>query len=169
MSILQFAKHFQLIFDNSNVSKLKTNKTKNFFCKFVRILKFFFPYPSERSHFGMPLSENGELFSCNYFRIIQSYFLILLKEAILESKVASTNRNSSALLLHPSKIFLQRYVVIHFFINFFGTNFRHQNIKQCYWNNRLFCLPAVKKKNIAYIVICVWTLKILFSNKRILT
>ena len=49
--------------------------------------------------------KNGELIFCKLFRIIQFFFLILLREATLESKVAPTKRNSSALhcytLLRP--------------------------------------------------------------------
>ena len=56
-------------------------------------------------------------------RIIKFFFLILLREATLQSEVASTNRNSSASLLHTSKTSSN----VEFFTNFFGTNFRHQN------------------------------------------
>ena len=76
MSILQFMEHFQLIFDNLNVNNDKQITQKS--C---------------------------ELFFCKLFRIIKYFFLILLREATMESKVVSTNRNSSASLLHTSKTF----------------------------------------------------------------
>ena len=37
---------------------------------------------------------------CKLFTIIKFFFLILLREATLESKLAPTNRNSSVFLLH---------------------------------------------------------------------
>ena len=75
VSILQFFEHFQLISDNSNVNNDKQIKQK---------MAFFF---------------------CKLFRIIKYFFLILLGEATLESKVVPTNRNSSAFLLRCSKTF----------------------------------------------------------------
>ena len=78
MSILQFSEHFQLIliFHNSNVNNDKQIKQKL-----------------------------ANFFCCKVFRIIKLFFLILLNKATLESKVASTIRNSSAFLLHVSKTF----------------------------------------------------------------
>ena len=76
MIILQFSEHCLLIFDNLNVNKRQTYKTKN-----------------------------GKLFFCKLFRIIKFFFLILLRKATLESKDAPTNRNSSVFLLHCSKTF----------------------------------------------------------------
>ena len=55
-------------------------------------------------------TKSGKLFFCKFFRIIQLYFDW---KAILVWKVALTNRNSSAILLHTSKTF--------------STNFHHQN------------------------------------------
>ena len=49
--------------------------------------------------------KNGKLFFCKLFRIIKLFFLMLLREATLESKAAPTNRNSSAFLFHTSKTF----------------------------------------------------------------
>ena len=43
------------------------------------------------------------------FRIIKFFFHMLWKEATLEFKVAPTNRNSSALLLHTSKTRVTEY------------------------------------------------------------
>ena len=42
---------------------------------------------------------------CKLFRIIKFFFLIHLRKATLESKVAPTNRNNSAFLLHTNKCF----------------------------------------------------------------
>ena len=50
-------------------------------------------------------TKSGEPFFCKLFRIVQLLGLILLREATLESKVAPTNSNSSAFLLHTSKTF----------------------------------------------------------------
>ena len=50
-------------------------------------------------------TKNGKLFFCKLFRINKFFFLILLREATLESKVAPTNCNCSAFLLHTSKTF----------------------------------------------------------------
>ena len=44
-------------------------------------------------------TKNGELYFWKFF------FLIILREATLESKVVPANRNSSALLLYTSKTF----------------------------------------------------------------
>ena len=68
-------------------------------------------------------TKNGKLFVCKFLRIIKFFFFILLRKATLESKVAPTNRNSSAFLLHTSKIFYN----VELFSIFFRTNFRHQN------------------------------------------
>ena len=61
VSILQFSKHFQLIFDNND--KQIKQKMPNFF-------------------------------SVNFSELSKFFFLILLRVATLESKVAPTNRNS---------------------------------------------------------------------------
>ena len=50
-------------------------------------------------------TKYGELICCKLFRIIKIFFLILLREATLKSKVAPTNRNRSAFLLYTSKAF----------------------------------------------------------------
>ena len=71
-----FFEHFQLIFDNFNVTKRQKNKTKN-----------------------------SQLFFCTLLRIIKFFFLILQRKTTLESKVAPINRNSSAFLLHTKKTF----------------------------------------------------------------
>ena len=93
------------------------------------------------------------------FSGLSNFFLILLRKPTLASKISPTNRNSSAFLLHTSKTFYNVELFSIFFTNFFGS-------KQCCWNNQLFCLPAVKK---ILRILCVWTLKMLYTNKRILT
>ena len=50
-------------------------------------------------------TKNVTLFFCKLFRIIKLFFLILLRIATLELKVASTKRNISAFLLYTSKTF----------------------------------------------------------------
>ena len=124
--VLQFSAHFELIFDNSNVNNDKQIK-----------------------------QTNGKLFFCKLLRIIKFFFLILLREATLESKVVSTNRNSSAFLL-PTSETISNVELFSIFLQTF--------LKQCYW--QLFCWSAVKK---ILRILCVWTLKILYTIKRILT
>ena len=134
MAILQFSEHFQLIFDNTNVSNGKKIKQK--------ILNFFF---------------------CNIFRIIKFLFLILLIKSALDSKVAPNKHNSSAFLLHSRKTFSNVELFSIFVTNFleliFATKIKTMLL--------LFYLLAVKKKILR--ILCVWTLKILYTNKRILT
>ena len=72
-------------------------------------------------------TKNGKLFFWKLFKIIKLFFIILLREANLESKVTPTNRNSSAFLLHTSKVFPNVELFSILFTKFFGTNFRHQN------------------------------------------
>ena len=50
-------------------------------------------------------NKKCKVFFWKLFRIIKFSFLILLREANLESKVAPTNRNTSPLMLHTSKTF----------------------------------------------------------------
>ena len=64
-------------------------------------------------------TKNAKNYFCKLFRIIKFFFLILLREVTLESKITPTNRNSSSFLL--------RWVVFHFVTIFFGTNFPYQN------------------------------------------
>ena len=108
-------------------------------------------------------TKNGELFFCKLFRIW--WFLILLRKANLELKVGSTNRNSPAFLLHNSKTFFNFEVFLIFFTNCFGTNFRHQN--KYNFGKTISCFVYQLSKKILHIL-CVWTLKILYTNKRIL-
>ena len=101
MSII-FSEHFQLIFDNSNVSNDKKIKQK--------IANFF---------------------SGNFSELSNVSFLILLREANLQSKVAPTNRNSSAFLLHTNKTFFQRFVVFHkFFHKIFAIKIKTMLLNQ---------------------------------------
>ena len=123
VSILQFFEHFQLIFDISNVNNDKQIKQKI-----------------------------GELFFWNLFRIIKFFFLILLREVTLESKIATTNRNISAFLLYTSKTFPNvENVVFHFFTNFFGTNFRHQNKNSVVETISCFVFKLSKKYCVYYV------------------
>ena len=74
-------------------------------------------------------AQNGKL-----FRIIQFFFLILLREATLESKVATTNSNSSAFLLCTSKTFpnveLLSIVLKSFLELIFATKIKTMLLKQ---------------------------------------
>ena len=88
MSILQFSEQLQLIFHNLNVNTDKQIKQKM-----------------------------AKIFFCKLFRIIKIFFLILLREAILESKLTCYT------LVRPFPT-LSCFPV---FINFFRNNFRYQN------------------------------------------
>ena len=120
MSILQFSEHFQLICDNSNVNNDKQIKQRM-----------------------------ANVFFCKLFRIIKLFLLILLRKVSLESKVASTNRNSSAFLLYSSKtpsnvelfsIFSQTF----FWQLIFAIKIKTMLLKQS------FVLFTSCQKNIAY-------------------
>ena len=106
-SISQFFKHFQLIFDNSNVNdkQIKQKRANFFFCKLFRNIKFF--------------------------------FLILLGEATLESIVTPTNRNSSAFLLHTSKTFSKAELFFIFSQTFLKLIFATKIKKKCWNNQLL--------------------------------
>ena len=158
MSILQFPEHFQLIFDKIKCQQRQT-ELSNF---------------SSLSFWGKPLWKQKLLLltvtarrSCytlvtpfpmlSCFPFFHKFFL----EAILEAKVAPTNRNSLAFLLHTSS-----NVAFNFFINFFGTDFCHQNVNNVVDAINWFVYQLSKK---ILRILCVWTLKILYTNKRILT
>ena len=96
-------------------------------------------------------TKNDELFFCKLFRMIKFFFLILLREASLESKAAPTNRNSSAFLLHTSKTFPQRWVVFPFFTNFFGSNFRYHNKNNVVETISCFVDQLTKKYCVYYV------------------
>ena len=110
-----------------------------------------------------PTKQNGGSglieFICLFIicRTIKFFFLNLMREATLESKAVPTISHSSEFLLNS---------VFNFITHIFGNKFSQPKYKQCYWNNQLFCWPAVKKWLRS---LCVWTLKILYSNKWILT
>ena len=88
-------------------------------------------------------TKNGKLFFCKLFRIIKFFFLMLLREATLESIVAPINRNSSAFLLHTSKTFSN----IELFLIFSPP----KNKNNVCWNNQLLFVYELSK-NIVYIV-----------------
>ena len=118
MKILQFAEHYQLIFDNamSTTTNKLNRKWRTFFCKLLRI-KFF--------------------------------FLILLREVTLESKAVPTNHKNPAFHLHTGKP-IPTLSCLPFLINYFETNFRHQNKNNV--DETLSCFNTNCQKNIAYIM-----------------
>ena len=120
MSILQLSEHFQLICDNSNVNNDKQIKQK--------MANFFL----------------------QTFQKLKFYFLILLREATLESKVDHTNCNSSAFQLHISKIFTNVELFSIFLQTFlkliFATKIKTMLLKQS------AVLFTGCQENIAYIV-----------------
>ena len=82
--------------------------------------------------------KSGELLFCKLFTIIKFFFLKLLREAILESKVAPAKHNNSAFLLRPSKTFSNVELFSIFSETFLELIFATK-IKTML----LFCLPAV--------------------------
>ena len=97
-------------------------------------------------------AKYDKLCPCKLCKILKFFFLILLSKAILETKVVPTNRNSSAFLLNTNMIFSNVVLFSNFSQTFFETNFRQQNKNKSYWNNQLFCWPAVKKRYCGYYV-----------------
>ena len=97
--------------------------------------------------------------NCKLLRIIKFFFLILLRKATLltSSKIAPTNRNSSAFLLNTSKAFSNIELFPIFSQTFlkliFATKIKTMLLKQS------SVLLTSCQKNIAYI---------LYTNQRIL-
>ena len=99
MSILQFSEHFQLIFDNSNVSKGKKIKQKK-----------------------------ANFFAANLSDLSKCFFLILLRQDPLKSKVALTTATARpSCYTLAGKTFSKVELFSIFSHTYFGTNFRHQN------------------------------------------
>ena len=96
-------------------------------------------------------TKNGELLFWKLFRIIKFFFLILLREATAELKVAPTNYNSSAFLLRTSNTFSNVELFFHFFTNFFGTNFRHPNKNNVVETISCFVYQLSKKYCVHYV------------------
>ena len=136
MSILQFSEIFELICYNFNVNNDKQIKQKKWWT-----------------------------FFCKLFRIIKFFFLILLREAALESKVTPTNRNSSAFLLHTSKTF-SNVELFSIFSQIFLQPIFNSKIKTLLLKQSAVLFTSCQ---IILHILCVWTLKILITIKRILT
>ena len=97
-----------------------------FFCKVFRIIKFFFLMLITSNKWNKKLRT---FFSANFSELLNFSSLILLIEATLESKVAPTNRNSSAFLSQTSNTFSD----IEWFSIF------SQTVIQQYWNLSTSC------------------------------
>ena len=100
---------------------------------------------------------------CLFIYNLQNYQFFLpppSKRNHFEIKSCCYQPQKPAFLLNTSKTCSNVKLFSIFRQTFFGTNFRDQNNKQ------LFCGPAVKK---ILRILCVWTLEMLYSNKRILT
>ena len=95
-------------------------------------------------------TKNGNVFFCKLFRIIKFLFVILLRKTTLESKVASTNRNSSTFLLHTSKIFYNVELFSNFSRTFLELIFATK-IKTMFSKQSAGLLTSCQK-NIAYIM-----------------
>ena len=76
---------------------------------------------------------------------------MLLRKAILESKVAPINRNSSAFLLHITKTFSNFELFSIFSQTFFGTNFRHENKSNVVETISCFVYQLSKKYYVYYV------------------
>ena len=160
MSILQFSEHLQLIFDNSNVNKRQTNKTKNgklFFCKL--------PHPSERSQFGIQI--------CSYITYTRRSCYIQVRSfptltsfpffswTFLDLIFATIRK--TMLLIQSAVLFTschQKYCA------YYGS----EHLKYCsqieeYWLNKNGCLNMVLGHHSMYKALGnFW---IMFSNKKI--
>ena len=87
------------------------------------------------------------------------FFLILLTAPLFGIKSHSYQPQKPLVTLVRPVLTLSCFPFFH--KRFFGTNYRDQNNEQCYWNDQLFCWPALKKY---YVILWVWTLKILLRK-----
>ena len=85
------------------------------------------------------------------FQNYKIFFLILLRKATLELKVAPTNLNSSAFLLHISKPFSNFELFSIFSQTFFETNFRHENKNNVVETISCFVYQLSKKYCLYYV------------------
>ena len=77
------------------------------------------------------------------------FFLTLLKEATLESKVAPTNRNSWVFLLHTSKTF-SNIELISIFSQTFWELISTTKIKTMFWKQLAVLSTSWQKKYCVY-------------------
>ena len=87
-------------------------------------------YCSIKTQFLIILSKDLNttlLFFCKLFKITKFVLHILLMKATLKSKVAPTNHNSLAFLLHTRKTCSNVEFFSVFFTNFFGSNYQNKS------------------------------------------
>ena len=87
---------------------------------------------------------------CQQWNYNLLFFIILLRETTLESKVAPTNRNSSASLFTLVRPF-PKLSFFNSFTNFFWTNFCHQNKNNVVETITCFVYQLPRKKCVYYV------------------
>ena len=97
-----------------------------------------------------------------FFRIIKFFYLVLLREATLKSKVAPTNCNSSAFLLNTSKTF-SNFELFSIFSQTFLELIFASKIKAMLLKQSAVLFTSCQKKKLH--TLCVWALKILYTIK----
>ena len=105
-------------------------------------------------------TKNDEDFSANFSELSSFSSSPFWEKTLWNQKLlllTATARRSCYTLVRP----FPTLSCFPFFHKLFWNEF-----SLCCWNNQLFCLPNVKK---ILRILCEWTLKILFRNKRILT
>ena len=110
-------------------------------------------------------TKNGEFFYANFSELSNFSSSSFWEKPLWNQKLfllTATARRSCYILVRP---FPTLSCFLLFFTNFFGTNFRYQNKNNGVEIIRCF-VYQLKKKILR--ILCVWTLKILFANKRIL-
>ena len=112
---ITISEHFQLIFDNSNVNndkQIKQKKPKNFCCNFSELSNFSFSSFWGKTLWNQKLLLLTAIARCSYYTLVCTL------------------------------VVYQRWVVFHFFTNFFRTNFRHQNKNNVYQLSKKCCVYA---------------------------
>ena len=95
-------------------------------------------------------TKKKQTFIGKLFRINKFFFVNLLREDTLESKLALTNRNSLAFLLYNSNTFYNVDLFSIFSQTFLELIFATK-LKQCCWNNQLFVYQLSKKYCVYYV------------------
>ena len=105
-------------------------------------------------------TNNGKLFFSKLFGIIKFFFLILLRKAPCETKVAPTNRNRSAFLLYTNKTLDQQTMAIFFSLNLSElSNFSSLSFWEKSLRNQKLLLPTATARHSCYILVRPWTNK----------
>ena len=107
-------------------------------------------------------------FSANFSELLNFSSLSLWEKPLWNQKLlllTSIGRRSCYTLVRPFPM----WSYFPFFPKLFGTNFQHQNENNFVETISCFAYQLSKKTKYCVPLLCVWTLKILYTNKRILT